>query len=121
MLLMRSNRITSRNSSPITCEVIVSHRMVRNDAAQWRFKMQISTSRFLRWVFVADAATCLAAGLLMMIGSEVLAESLGLPAGLLRYAGASLLPFASVLVYLTSRQSLSPSAVWTVIVLNVLW
>jgi len=57
----------------------------------------------------------------MMIGSAFLAESLGLPAGLLRYAGASLLPFASLLVYLTSRQSLLPAAVWMVIVLNALW
>ena len=63
----------------------------------------------------------LAAGLLMLIGSTSLAEFLGLPDGLLRYAGASLLPFALLLVYLTSRESLPPAAVWTVIVLNALW
>jgi hypothetical protein len=94
---------------------------MRNDAVQRRFKVKIATSRFLRWVFVADAATCLATGLLMIIGSAFFAEFLGLPAGLLRYAGASLLPFASLLVYLISRESLSPASVWTVIVLNALW
>jgi hypothetical protein len=83
--------------------------------------MQIPISRFLRWVFVADAATCLATGLLMMLGSAFLAEFLVLPAPLLRYAGVSLLPFASLLIYLTSRERLSPAVVWTVIVLNALW
>jgi len=57
----------------------------------------------------------------MLIGSASLAQFLGLPDGLLRYAGASLLPFALLLLYLTSRESLPPVAVWTVIVLNALW
>src|SRR5262245_4520740 len=57
----------------------------------------------------------------MMIGAAFLAELLGLPSGLLRYAGASLLPFAALLIYLTSRKSLSAAAVWAIIVLNVLW
>ena len=57
----------------------------------------------------------------MIFGAPLLAEFLGLPGGLLRYAGISLLPFAAFLVYLASRESLSPSIVWTVIVLNALW
>jgi hypothetical protein len=83
--------------------------------------MQVPTSRFLRWVLVADSATCLITGLLMILGSTVLARFLGLPSELLRYAGISLLPFTAFLVYLTSRETLSPAAIWTVIVLNVLW
>ena len=83
--------------------------------------MHVPTSKFLRWVLVADAATCMATGLLMMFGSSLLAQFSGLPLGLLRYAGVSLLPFAAFLVYLASRESLSPTGVWTVIVLNALW
>jgi len=83
--------------------------------------MHVSTSTFLRWVLVADAATCMVAGLLMVFGSTLLAQFSGLPAGLLRYAGISLVPFAAFLVYVASRDSLSPSRVWTVILLNALW
>jgi len=79
------------------------------------------TSTFLRWVLLADAATSGAIGLLMMLGSGLLDQYLGLPASLSRYAGLSLLPFAAFLVYLARRENLSPPAVWAVIVLNVLW
>ena len=51
----------------------------------------------------------------------MLEQFTGLPAGLLRYAGASLLPFAAFLVYLATRESLSAPAVWTAILLNALW
>jgi hypothetical protein len=95
--------------------------MDAEDAIQRRFQMRTAPSRFLRWVLIADAATCVATGLLMLIGSASLAKFLGLPDGLLRYAGSSLLPFALLLLYLTSRESLPPAAVWTVIVLNALW
>ncbi len=79
------------------------------------------TSTFLRWVLLADATTCAAIGLLMLIGSDLLQEFLGLPAGLSRYAGLSLLPFAAFLVYLATREKLSAPMVWAVIILNVLW
>jgi hypothetical protein len=81
----------------------------------------LRTSTFLRWVLFADAATCIATGLLMMLGSGLLEQFLGLPAELLLYSGISLLPFAAFLVYLATRENLSPPAVWTAIVLNMLW
>lgn len=81
----------------------------------------LRTSTFLRGVLFADATTCVATGLLLMFGSGPLEQYLGLPAGLLRYAGLSLLPFAALLVYLAARENLSPGAVWAVIVLNALW
>jgi hypothetical protein len=81
----------------------------------------LCTSTFLRRVLFADAATCIVTGLLMTLGSGLLKQFLGLPAGLLRYAGISLLPFAAFLVYLATRENLSPLSVWTVIVLNALW
>jgi hypothetical protein len=78
-------------------------------------------STFLRWTLLADAATCVATGLLMMLGSGQLEQFLGLPAGLLRYAGVSLAPFAVFLIYLATREILSPPAVWMAIFLNALW
>jgi hypothetical protein len=81
----------------------------------------LRTSTFLRRVLLADAATCLAAGLLMAFGSGLLDQSMGLPPELSRYAGISLLPFAAFLVYLATRETLSPPVVWAVILLNALW
>lgn len=84
--------------------------------------MQIlRSSTFLRWTLLADAATCVATGLLMMLGSGQLEQFLGLPAGLLLYAGVSLLPFAAFLVYLAKRENLSTQGIWTAIVLNTIW
>jgi hypothetical protein len=81
----------------------------------------LRTSPFLRRVLLADAATSGTAGLLMLLGSGLLEQSLGLPADLSRYAGISLLPFAAFLVYLATRENLSRPVVWAVIVLNALW
>ncbi|HEX5734526.1 MAG TPA: hypothetical protein VF131_16945 [Blastocatellia bacterium] len=79
------------------------------------------TSTFLRRVLFADAATCAAAGLLMLLGAGLLEQDFGLPRELSRYAGIGLLPFAAFLVYLATRANLSQTALWAVIVLNVLW
>lgn len=80
-----------------------------------------SVSTFLRRVLFADAATCIAAGLLMTLGANLLAQFLGLPFALSRYAGLSLFPFAALLVYLGMRRDVSPPAIWLVVALNVLW
>ena len=80
-----------------------------------------TTSKFLRRVLLADAATCLAAGLLMTLGAPLLDRYFGLPAELSRYAGVGLFPFAAFLVYLATRASLAAPVVWAVILLNVLW
>ena len=79
------------------------------------------TSTFLRWVLFIDAASCVATGLLAMIGSSALEQFLGLPRELMRYAGVSLLPFAAFLVYLATRETFSQAMVWAVILLNALW
>ena len=81
----------------------------------------LRTSTFLRLVLLADAVTCTATGLMMMLGSRALEQSLGLPAELLRYAGFSLLPFAAFLLFLAARQQSSASPVRAAILLNVLW
>ena len=79
------------------------------------------TSPLLRWVLLADAATCAAMGLLLLLGADWLAQFLALPPDLSRFAGATLLPFAALLVYSAGRATLAPAAIWAVILLNVLW
>jgi hypothetical protein len=81
----------------------------------------VRTSPLLRRVLLADAATCVAAGLLMLLGAGLLDQLLGMPSALLRYAGASLLPFAAVLVYVGTRQYSSRAALWAVIAWNAVW
>ncbi len=80
-----------------------------------------NNSTLLRGVLFVDAATCVATGLLMTFGSVALDQYLGLPTELLLYAGISLLPFAAFLVYLATRETLSPTVVWAVIIANALW
>lgn len=78
-------------------------------------------SDFLRRVLLADALTSGASGLLMTFGAGPLEGALGLPAGLVRYAGLALLPFAAFVAYLAARESLPRAAVWAVVALNALW
>jgi hypothetical protein len=82
---------------------------------------QSRTSTFLRRVLLADAVTCAAAGLLMLLRASQLEQQLGLPTALSRYAGISLLPVAGYLAYLAKREQFSRSPVLTVIVLNAIW
>jgi hypothetical protein len=75
----------------------------------------------LRRVLLLDAAASGAMGLLLFVGASFLAQPLGLPADLLRWTGLILVPFAAGLVWVATRTSIAPEAVWTIIVLNVLW
>ena len=81
----------------------------------------VSPSLLLRRALVADAAISGSTGLLMTLGADALAGLLGVPAGLLRYAGLSLLPYAAILAYLATRAGLPRPAVWAVIACNAFW
>lgn len=76
---------------------------------------------FLRRVLIADAASCVATGLLMLLGAGFLAPLLGLPGSLLKYAGLILPPFAALVAYVATRQQLSRTMVRVIIISNVLW
>jgi hypothetical protein len=76
---------------------------------------------FLRYVLIVDAAASAVTGLLMALGAGFLTGLLGLPEPLLRYAGLILLPYAAVVAYLGTRESLSRGAVWAVIAVNAIW
>jgi hypothetical protein len=81
----------------------------------------VESTRFLRRALLADAVMSGAAGLLMLLGAEVLAPLLGLPTALLRYAGLALIPFVAFVAYVGTRERLAPTSVWAVIVINTLW
>jgi hypothetical protein len=82
---------------------------------------QPHTSTFLRRVLIADAALTGATALLLVAATPMLADLLGLPEGLLRGAGVSLIPFVALLVYLLRKDSLPRPAVWFVVACNALW
>ncbi len=77
--------------------------------------------KFLRTVLLIDAATCVATGLLMAVDADMLAGLTAIPGPLLRYAGISLFPVAIFIALVGTRDSLSPPAVWVVIIGNALW
>lgn len=76
---------------------------------------------FLRRVLLLDAGVSGATGLLLMAAGAALEPWLGLPAALLRPAGASLLPFAAALIVLARAPEPPRAAVQAVIALNALW
>jgi len=76
---------------------------------------------FLRQALLADAVTSLATGLLMVGATGLLSDLLGLPPWLLGCAGASLIPFAGAVAYMSSRPQLPGLVVWAVIACNAIW
>ena len=81
----------------------------------------IRVSRFLRFVLLADAATCAACGLLLSAGGGFQQNLTGLPAPMMFYAGLSLFPFSAFLLYVATRKSVSKTVLWLIIGLNLLW
>jgi hypothetical protein len=79
-----------------------------------------SPEKFLRTVLLVDAATCVATGLLMALGADLVAEYTAIAAPLLRYAGLSLFPLAAFIA-VAGTCSLVSAAVWVVIAGNALW
>jgi hypothetical protein len=83
--------------------------------------MSSSASTFLRRVLAVDGAVSGATGILMVVAAGFLAQYLGLPAALLRYAGVSLIPFALFVGWLATRAQLSRATVGAVIAANAAW
>lgn len=75
----------------------------------------------LKGALLFDAAASAAMGVLLIAASGPLSGMLGLPAGLLRWAGLVLVPFAAVLGWMGTRPRVSPGAAWAIIGCNVLW
>lgn len=79
------------------------------------------SSNFLRRALILDALASGATGLLMIAGAGLVEGLLGLPAALLRGAGLVLVPYVAFVVYTGTRETISRSAVWMIIVANVAW
>ena len=75
----------------------------------------------LRRALLADAGISGGTGALLAAGADPLSGLLGLPPGLLFWAGIVLLPFAAILVYLGTRARVSRAAAWIVVGGNVFW
>ena len=75
----------------------------------------------LRSLLALDAATCAAMGTVLLLGSPPIAEVTQIPAGLLFWAGASLMPVAAFMA-LSARTTPVPGWAALLIVLgNLLW
>jgi hypothetical protein len=78
-------------------------------------------SPYLRRVLLADAIVCLASGLLLVLGTPVLAELLTMPSTLLRPVGIFLLGYGALVAFIATRASAPRWAVWIVVIANTLW
>lgn len=76
---------------------------------------------FLRRVLVADAATCVASGVLTSMLTSVVAGLTHIPHAVLFYSGLSLFPIAAFMAFVATRSALSTTGVWLVILGNVGW
>lgn len=83
--------------------------------------MSISVSPFLRNALVADALVSGGAAIVMAAGAGLLAPLLGLPEGLLFWAGIALVPFVVILLVVSRRQSVSRLVLIDMIAINALW
>ena len=81
----------------------------------------VAMSPLLRRVLVADALISAAAGIMMVAGANLLQGLLQLPYSLLMGAGLALFPWTAGLLWLARKPVVPSAAVWTVIVLNVVW
>ena len=78
-------------------------------------------TRNLRHALLVDAAASGGMGLLLAVGHRFLANVLGLPAGLLFWAGLFLVPFAAFLVWVARKTAIPQGLVRFIVAGNVLW
>lgn len=81
----------------------------------------LSSPHFLRRVLWADAASCLATGLLQVLLTGQLARLLGLPEALLTGTGLFLLVYAAAVAIVATRQPLPRPVVWVFVAGNLVW
>ncbi|WP_269716898.1 hypothetical protein [Caulobacter sp. NIBR2454] len=83
--------------------------------------MSAIASPFLRKVLALDAVASGATGVLLAFGAGPLSGLLGLSPMLMRPAGLFLAPYALLVAWMASRQSLPRGAVWAVVIANAVW
>ena len=80
-----------------------------------------SSDLFVRRLLLADAVISGATGALMAVAATLLEPWLGLPAGLLRFAGIVLLPFAAGVAWLGWQPAPARAGVRAIIATNFAW
>lgn len=75
----------------------------------------------LRRVLAFDAATCLAMGVVLIAVAEPIAGLTVLPAALLLYAGAALIPIAAFMALLALRRQISVAGTLLIVAGNLVW
>ena len=80
-----------------------------------------SQPNFLRAVLLVDAATCVLTGALLTLGAALVAQMTAIPAALLFYAGAVLIPIAAFMALTATRRVIPAPFVWLIIAGNALW
>lgn len=78
-------------------------------------------SKFLRTVLKLDAASCLGMGAIVLPISATLQRPVGIEAGVLSAAAASLIPVGFFILWLGTRREAPTGLVWLVIIGNVGW
>jgi hypothetical protein len=76
---------------------------------------------FLKRVLLLDAASCLAMGLMLLLGAGHLADLFAIDRSVLVLAGAILLPSALFIGWVASRVPIMPALVAIIIVVNIVW
>ena len=82
---------------------------------------QSSTHTLLHRALQLDALASGGMGALLAAAAGPLADLLGLPAPLLRGAGALLLPYAAFVAVVGTRRAVPRGAAWAIVACNVAW
>ena len=72
-------------------------------------------------IFLLDAIATGGMALGLLCFAEMLSPLLGLPTGLLRWVSYILIPFATVVAWMSLRPRLPQALAWAVVGINVLW
>jgi hypothetical protein len=80
-----------------------------------------ASPRFLRTVFLADAASCAGTALLQLAAAGTLAGLLGLPLQLLVASGLFLIPCTALAGWIALQQPLPRAAAWVMVAGNWAW
>jgi hypothetical protein len=75
----------------------------------------------LRWLLAVDTITCTAAGLLMILAANPLADATDLPVNLLRITGLVLVPYVFFLIVLVTRETIPWNGAAAVVGINAAW
>jgi len=81
----------------------------------------LSSPNFLRNVLRVDALSCIACGALQVAFPAAMARLLNLPEGLIAYAGEFLLAYAALVLFVSTRNPLPRTVIWTLVAGNLGW